>query len=132
MTVVVPTLSDRGWVTSPNEKIDMLLAHFFESDAIQSYIYGNQIANFQSLLALYSNDRDGLQLALGDKLTGYITRHFDSASVNVNIADDDIKGNALKIIIYCSFVQDGLSYSAGRLISTMNSKFMSITDINNG
>jgi hypothetical protein len=139
MTVVVPTLSSRGWVRAPAEKADYLLSHFFEADRLQTYLYGDNVSSLQFLVEQHGHDPLTFCSALQQTLQNYLGRYFDSAQVEVT-SDDNPAYNttpnptsAVTVRIWASVVQEGKEYSIVKLIETANSKLVRVLDlINNG
>lgn len=133
MGIPVPSLSDRGWVTAPSEKIDLLLSHFFESDSIQSYLYAGHVSNLQGLIAQHSTDPNGLVASLRTTLENYLGRYYSVATVQISLNDDPTINptNELTLSLYCAVVDDGVEYSVGQELSLINSKFQRIASLIN-
>jgi hypothetical protein len=129
--IPVPTLSAKGWVDSLPEKADVLISHFFASDAFQSSLYAGEIANLQVLIQQYMHDIDGLKQGLRNSLEKYLGRYY--SEVTVDIADDTAvnPSNRISLMLNCMVVEKGRSYSFANLLSLVDSKFEKITKLNN-
>lgn len=131
--IPVPSLSSRGWLTTPSERADALLSHFFESDAIQSYVFSGSIANIQDLIKNYGTDVNELASQLQVSLERYLARYFDRPVVSVKTDGDVQNTNRVKMSIRGTVVQDGLPYSIGALVGRDGSSFRRIIgQINTG
>lgn len=137
MTVAVPTLSSRGWVRSAAEKADYLLAHFFESDHFQTYLYGDSVASLPYLVEQHGGDPMKLCSELQQVVQAYLSRYFDNAQVEVTSDDDPAynlnpnPNSAVALRMWASVLQDGKEYSVARLIETANSKLVKVVNLNN-
>lgn len=133
MTVVVPTLSTSGWVKAPSEKADFLLAHFYESDKFQTYLYGQNVTNLQYIIEQTGHDAIAVTQRLRTELETYLGRYYDSALVDVTIADSTTTdaGSQLTIRVFCRVTENGKDYSFGKMIMAMNSKLEKVVDLNN-
>lgn len=131
--IVVPTLSAHGWVKDPPVMMDFLLAHFFESDYIQSEIYGDHVANVQVILQQFSQDVPGLINKLQSKLSDYVGAHFpEGVSVDVQQSESkSLKPDEVAIRIFMTVTSEGTEYSVGRMLGLLNSKFRTLVKLNN-
>lgn len=128
----VPTLNVAGWVNSPNEKVDSLLAHFFESLKSQTAIYGDNVTSLQYLVEHYGNKPSELSTRMQAALEAYLGRYFQSAVVD--ITHDDNAANitsSVALTISASVMENGARYSIGKLLEISNSKISKITALNN-
>ena len=128
----VPTLSDRGWVSQPEEMVDFLLSDFFLSDAIQSYLYADSISNVQVIVQQNTDSVPNLCAALGVALERYMSKYFDSAMATITqVSKDPTQPNALSLNIYTEIQYNGTTYSVGGLLSMINSRFQFVATANN-
>lgn len=129
--IPVPTLSAKGLVYGIVEKTDILMAHFFASDANQDFLYKDKIANLAILLQQAGNDIPKLKENLRISLQQYLGRYFEVVVVNV---DDDIAtnpSNRIELKISALVTQSGERYDLSTLLSLVNGKFEKITKLNN-
>lgn len=133
MTVVAPSLSDRGWISNPSEKADQLLAWFFATDAAQSYLYTGNVTDVHDLLQRFGDDILGLCAEMQDRLDRYLTPHFDQVVVDVTSSIADNPSSKVTVSIAIQVVVDGRPYSITSLYGDVNSRFVRITNyINTG
>lgn len=133
MITPVPTLSAAGWVNTPNEKADMLISHFFESDKYQTYLYGNNIASLTWIIEQNNSNINNVTVALREALETYLGNYYESVQVDVQNNDDPTTNptGKVELKIYCNVMENGREYSFGRLVSAINSKIDKITKLNN-
>ena len=72
----VPDLSVKGWITSPLEKADKLLAHFYAAEFSQSNLFPEDVHSFTYILQKNLNNQKGLEVDLVDSLTRYFNKYF--------------------------------------------------------
>ena len=133
MSKVVPTLSSSGWVSSAQEKADMLFAHFYESDKFQTYLYGDNVSNLQYVIERSGHDMIAVVSSLRATLETYLGRYYDTVNVDISTADTtpDLPSGKIILRVYCTVTDNGKDYSFGRLIEAMNSKLEKVVKINN-
>ena len=122
--IPVPTLSSKGWVTDPVEKIDYLLSHYFESEDSQ---------NVQTLLVLYGDDISTFIEKMRGRLALYLGKYFGVVNLDIyEPASNDDAGSKVELRISCSVVDtDGVERSIGAVLSESNSKFSIYVTMNN-
>lgn len=126
----VPSLSPSGWVSAVAEKIDLLLSHFYEAYQNQTYVYKDKITSLQYLIEEHGKDIPALQSKVRGALSLYLTRHFDTANVEVTVTTDE-STNESTINIYATVTQNGVEYNVAKLISIAGNTIKSIVDANN-
>lgn len=87
----VATFTVRGWIKdNVSEKVDFILANFFEAMPSQSWLMRRRIKSVQSILAEHSNDPEGFTEALQEALLVDFNDHFDTVVINVQIDNPDV------------------------------------------
>lgn len=130
--VMMPTLSEEGWVSTAASIADNLFAHFFVSDYSQTQLYLNQVASFSWILQEGQGDMSKISTLTQETLEKYFGRYFSNVIVEVSTANDTETPNKASVTIYVSFKdKDGKKYVLGKLLSMLNSKVAKIIDINN-
>lgn len=132
-TIPVPTLSDRGWVLLPPEKMDMLLSHFFVSQHSQTYLYPNEVANLHWVLQTNGLDIPSMLEDLQNKLEGYLTRYFDTATVSVTSDADSLDNitNSVTVKLDIIVTVDGAPFSFTEYLSATTTNISRVTGFNN-
>lgn len=93
---MVPTLDGIGWIDKGVEiKLDWLLANFFTSDGSQSSLYYRMFKTYQVINADNVNDAEALRSSMEVYLQSYLSKFFDSVTVEVSLAD--LQGNKKSI-----------------------------------
>lgn len=89
---MVPTLDGIGWIDKGvGIKLDRLLANFFTSDGSQSSLYYRTFKTYQVINADNVNDVEALRTSMEVYLQSYLSKFFDSVTVEVSLAD--LQGN---------------------------------------
>lgn len=131
-TIAVPTLSIAGWVRSPSEKADALIAHFYESDKAQTLLYGDNVANLQFIIEKYGHDTVAVQQQLRTELERYLSRYYDAVNVSVTSDTSSEKSDGkVELRLYADVTEAGKQYSFGKLLVISNSKIDKIMSLNN-
>ena len=96
---LVPTLDGIGWIDKGvSIKLDWLLANFFTSDGSQSSLYYRMFKTYQVINADNVNDAEQLRSSMEVYLQAYLSKFFDSVTVEVSLAD--LQGNKKNIYEY--------------------------------
>jgi hypothetical protein len=134
MVIPVPTLSTQGWVTDLSGKIDMLLAHYISSDAEQSNTFKGNISNLQFIVETYSGDPLGTSDAIARSVQNYLGRYYQNvmADAKYSLTNEKESQTTVKITLSLNFTEEGVQYTANRLLTYFNGKFQSIVEANNG
>lgn len=130
----VPTLSTQGWVTDLSSKIDFLLGHFVSTDKEQSNIYKEYVSNLQFIIEKYSGDPLSTADAIARAVQLYLGRYYENvlAEAQFSLVDEKESQTTVKITLSLNFTEEGVSYTANRLLTYFNGKFKEITEVNNG
>ncbi len=80
---LVPTLSGRGWLRSPAEKVDQILSWFYVSDYSQSELFRGNITSFAYLVQRYGSDKNQLTSRTESTLESYFKRYLPGTIVEV-------------------------------------------------
>ncbi|WP_233875070.1 hypothetical protein [Paraburkholderia adhaesiva] len=133
MTTPAPTLSTAGWIVSPQQKADRLMAWLYESQANQSYVFNGNVTSLQYLIAKNAGNIPATCTALQTALTSFFSRYYDLASVQV-ASDDVLNGNESSLItlyVYAELTEDGVVYPLNSLIELSSSKLVRVLALNN-
>lgn len=129
----VPSMTTRGWLYNPAEKIDQVMSYFFEADPSSTYLYNGYVVNVQTLLQQYGNDIPSITNEIRTGLEQMLRAYFDSAQVQVTNNDDPTvnTSNAITLYIAATVTQAGKSYSLDALVQQVNSKFIRVINYTN-
>lgn len=78
-----PTLSGKGWITTPIEAVKYIIADYMVADANQSSLLPT-VRNFMRAHGAYSNSPEGLCETMRSDLTYLIESVLPTVEVNVN------------------------------------------------
>lgn len=131
--IPVPTLSTFGYVRTPAEKIDFLLAHFFYSDKLQTAIYGDKVASFQWIIEEKAGSMVDTCRKVQQDLSAYLRRYYQTTDVSVKFEDEDPKKSSTRVrmLINATVTENGIRYSVSKLVRIIDGKFKEFMDINN-
>lgn len=135
MGAAVPSISLSGWITAVPEKVDLMLSHFFESDAIQTYLYKGNVANVQNILQQYGDNIPALCIQLRATMERYFAAYFDAVVVDVSANNDPTvnPSNAITLTVMATINDNGTEYSLGTVVAQNGATFKRVMGlINNG
>ena len=133
--VYFPSLSEDGWVTSPERQADYIMSHFFASDYSQTQLYLSHVASMSWVIAEANGDVNKTISLLTSSLTSYLGNYFTNVVVSVRESIPAVVTDATRVslIIDASFIDDtGNTIILGKLLEIQNSLFSKITNISNG
>jgi hypothetical protein len=131
--VLLPSLSQDGWVSSTKEKLDYLMSHFFLSDYSQTSIYSRHVASLSYILQANQNKMIDTKNAVTTTLTDYLSRYkFTDVIVDVGIKEEE-PGSVRQIMsIYISITDhENKNHTFSSVIETNESKFSKVIQLNN-
>lgn len=132
MGIPVPTLSSAGYVSSPNEKADVLMAHFYETMASDTFLYTRlSVQSLQSLIANNSPNMSKLTSALDTYLRQYLGDYYDTVDLEVTSDEYVVRDGKVTITIRCNVTEDGVTRSMAYMLTTLDGHFATINRINN-
>ena len=129
----MPTLSYVGWTRNTAEKLDFALAHFFESEETQTYLYPGQIADVHSIIARNVHNNDEMVIEMSSLLTTYLRTIFDHAEVegvNISKEKNDPK-DRIEIAMKIRVKDNDNQVMRQKFISYEFNRFKSITEASN-
>lgn len=128
----VPDLSVKGWITSPLEKADKLLAHFYAAEFSQSNLFPEDVHSFTYILQKNLNNQKGLEVDLVDSLTRYFNKYFINATATATVTDDVGSASKQTVTITMTFeTPDGKKFDLSDVVAVKGSLFERYTHLNN-
>lgn len=132
MSIVLPALSEDGWVTTDGRQAEYLFSHFFLSDYSQTYIYTDQVTSFSWILATANGNVTEIQSLTQSRLERYFSRYFNNVVVEVNTEENPDNPTEVTLVIYLTFVgKDGVQYNLSRMVFANNSLIKKVVDLSN-
>lgn len=131
--MLTPSLSSKGWLTEPLEKLDNILAHMFVAEAQQSYLLPRRVVDLHTLLANTTGNITTAMMEMEDQIKDYLESYFDS--VNIRVTDkSELEGdpsNEVTLGLEVTVFQNGLPYGIHKLIHARDAKFIKMTNVHN-
>ena len=131
MVQYFPTLSMVGWTTNTAEQLDYALAHFFECEYSQSYLYSDKIADVHSIIADNVENIPNMVSALAGRLELYLSSIFDQVSVLGVYPLTDEKDNRVEIKLSIRIKNNDSILDSEKYVNYRFNKFKSITNFSN-
>lgn len=127
------TLSRQGLLRGVGERIDRIMAYYLASNRSQSELY-NGVKSLQGTIQLYQNDPDRLKQTVQSDLTGLFAANFDDVTASVSIKDVSDFDNSQRMNIVMDIIvwDQGVAYSVGKELQTINGVVQSMITLNNG
>lgn len=128
---ILPTFSPSGWVTNPLERVDYMLAYYFETQKSQSHFHKEVVTSYQYLIA-NSNNMGQLGSDLETSLGDYLKTQFQNVQLEVSIegANGNPDNSELTITIGCTFDADGTRYSIAHAVELLGTQVKKLNRIN--
>lgn len=131
--ILYPSLSEDGWVTSPDKTADYLLSCFIVSDYSQTYSYTGNVASLPWILQETQGDMTQTIILTRNTLLTYFSRFFDNVNVDVTEVANILEPSKAQISIYVKFDDKaGNEHVLGKLLRLSKTIVESIVAINNG
>lgn len=132
MTIVMPSLSEDGWVEYAGSQLDYAFSHFFLSDYSQTYIYTGAVSSFAWVLEESNGDYLKCQNLLTVTLQNYLNRYFKSTTIDCNVKPSLTNPSQGEIYLYVSVVDhQGKEYVLGKMITYADNQTVNVIKINN-
>lgn len=128
----VHSMSLKGVIREPQPKADRLMSYYFTSNYSQSNLFRPHIVSLPRQIQHYGSDILRLCSAVERELTGLLAHYFDQVSCEVrsdlpNPADPARYNLTVSVLL----MQDGTTYSLGRLIEVEGNAIKRIMKHNN-
>lgn len=131
MAKYFPTLSMVGWTTNTAEQLDFALAHFFECEYSQSYLYADKIADVHSIIANNVENVGNMVSEMASKLELYLSTIFDHVKVEGLYPIKEDNDNRVEIKIDIKIKNDDEFIDSSKYVNYKFNKFQSITNYSN-
>jgi hypothetical protein len=118
MSKPIPTLTNDGFITEPNNKMIKILAYFIASLASESTTYGS-ITSLSNIIAAHStDDSNAIARSIEDGLAKLYSNYFDKAEVECDVTD---KNGYINIKIHVDVVDNNITYNLEKVIRSTKS-----------
>lgn len=132
MTIVLPSLSEDGWVEYAGSQLDYVFSHFFLSDYSQTYIYTGSVSSFAWVLEESNGDYIKCQNLLTVTLQNYLGRYFKTVTVDCNVKPSVTNPSQGEVYLYVAVTDhQDKEHVLGKMIKYADNKSVEIIKINN-
>ena len=131
--IPVPSLSPAGWLKTPAEQADTLLAHAFTANKSQSSLYPNAVTSVQWLIERHGRDIPTLMEKMRQDLSDYFGRYFPEG-VDIDVQGDpssDAPNDKIVLRLIINFTDNGKQYNLPNTVDIVNGKFAKLARLNN-
>lgn len=130
MGKVIPSLSDKGWVTDTETMLAKVLSFYLLTDGAQSLSFQDNLTNLPETYYEHINAPLDMSVAIREDLTKVLGRYFETVEVDTEVKDKG--GTEVGILLYASVVDDkGKRVSMGKVLEMNNEGLRKTVDINN-
>lgn len=129
---VNPTLDGKGWVTAPNDLLDVAFSDFMMSDYSQSSLFYGQIASLPYLIARCGQDLQRLKQEVRSTLETHLGGYFDTVQVTVDTIPNARGTPATELRVGMVVLKDGISYRLDRAVEDIRSFTLKMIEVTNG
>ena len=128
-----PSLSEDGWITSPERTADYLFSNFFVADYSQTYMYPGMIASLPWILQSTQGDTSEAMREIRRTLNAYFSHYFESVEVNVDEVPNEEQPSKVHLSLYVKFIDNsGQERVLGKILRLNDTIVEKIIEINNG
>ena len=131
--VLMPCLSEDGWVNGSMMTADYLLSHFFIAEYSQTQAFIGEVSSLPYLVQKHNDDSAELANEVAFTLKRYFSRYFNNVVAEARDIPNEKDPSAGQISVFLSF-QDtaGETFTLSKMIQMTDSKVTKIIDISNG
>lgn len=131
--ILLPSLSEDGWVDDSSKIADLLFSYFFISDYSQTYCYKDKVSSLPWILQKCQGDMEKTSDLTREVLARLFSAYFTNVEAQVSVSNDINKPTEITLNIYVNFTDsDGKNYTLGKLLEVANLTINKIIAINNG
>src|SRR5574343_1210399 len=131
--LLLPTVSESGWVRDPVSIFDRLLSYMIVSDYSQTNLYRGNITSIPKILQQHQGNITDMTIALGDNIGRYLGRYYKTASAEALDITEDINDSKVTLSLYVKVTDYyNQSHVLSRMIEKQNGIVKKIININNG
>lgn len=123
-----------GFLSNPKEALDLLVTHFFLTNASQTSVYRGSIETAQSILQKYANDVPQAASEMTEAMNRLLRKYFDDASIVIEhrLYDPTTSNSVVQFTISGVITDNNINYQLNKLVETRNGTFQKFVEINNG
>lgn len=124
MTIVIPSLSAKGFIQNAEEQLDKQLAYYLSANPSQTLLYNGTVVSLQYAIYRAAGDVDRLCTIINNDLNAVFTRLFpDGVTVDVSYTTET-NTSKVNLQIGMSVVRGDRKYDLARAINGIDSVFV--------
>lgn len=128
MTIVIPSLSAKGFIQNAEEQLDKQLAYYLSANPSQTLIYNDTVVSLQYAIYRAAGDVDRLCTIVNNDLNAIFSRLFpDGVTVDVSYTTET-NTSRINLQLAMSVVRGNTKYDLAKAINGVNSVFVSSQD----
>ena len=128
MTIVIPSLSAKGFIQNAEEQLDKQLAYYLSANPSQTLLYNGTVVSLQYAIYRAAGDVDRLCTIINNDLNAVFTRLFpDGVTVDVSYTTET-NTSKVNLQIGMSVVRGDRKYDLARAINGIDSVFVNSQD----
>ena len=128
MTIVIPSLSAKGFIQNAEEQLDKQLAYYLSANPSQTLLYNGTVVSLQYAIYRAAGDVDRLCTIINNDLNAVFTRLFpDGVTVDVSYTTE-ANTSKVNLQIGMSVVRGDRKYDLARAINGIDSVFVNSQD----
>ena len=131
--IPVPTMSTKGLVYDSSNKIDTLLAHAFQSDHNQTYLYYNNITSLAAFIAQGGTSSSKVIDNIRRGLVAYLSKYYTNADADVKVVTNDASALSAQVTlgITLTIVENQAQMQEYRLVALQNGSLLKVINLDN-
>jgi len=128
MAKVRGTLSTRGWLTTPEARLDRMMSEYILANPGQTLFYRGRVRALTATIQAVGTDPDILANAVKEDLTKKVEMCFpERTGLTEVVCHVDPETNEINIEISMTVYEDGKPYSLSKVLANTSS-YVKITD----
>lgn len=130
MSIVVPSLSEQGWITSTPRMLEKIISYYITTDGAQSLVFKDRLVNLPTTYFKNINDPDGMERAMSVDLEELLARYFEDSEV-ITEAQEKTPSNYGIILSVSVIGKDGVKADLHRVLEMSDSGLRKVINISN-
>lgn len=124
MTIVIPSLSTKGYIENAEEQLDKQLAYYLSTNPSQTLLYNGTVVSLQYAIFRAAGDIDRLCSIVNNDLNAVFGRLFpDGVTVDVSYTTEN-NSSRVNLQIAMSVIKGNRKYDLARAINGVDSVFV--------
>jgi len=104
--IVMPSLSEDGWVTEGKKLLDYIISHYLTTDYRQSYIYNGSLKSLSYSYSKGINNPNKFKVYVQDDLTELLQSYFTKVELSCELKQDELIDTNYSLVISSNVVTE--------------------------